>query len=78
MTKAGEHIQNLALLWMCVSYAIGGYERKSHFARELDGSFVARFLVASAVPLQLHIDVRSAESINQPLEAIWTAVCVSR
>jgi hypothetical protein len=57
-----EHIQHLSVVRLCITDAVGRQERKPQTLRDRDSGFVASFLFAIAMTLELDINAFPANS----------------
>jgi hypothetical protein len=77
MANRSEDVLDFTLVWPGIADAARGEQRQSQFARNRNGSLVARLFVAAETPLEFYVNVFSAKQVTELSNALEAAGHVS-
>jgi hypothetical protein len=64
IAESGEDVGKLAVIFGCITYAIGGKQRQMKRTGDFNGGVVADFLLAVKMALEFDIDVAGTEDVG--------------
>src|SRR5262249_45289184 len=68
ISNAREDIQDLSLVWGCITDAVGGQQWKTKASGKRNGLLVDGFFFAIVVALEFDIYILTAKHFHEPLE----------
>ncbi len=68
MADRGKEIENLTIIRIRITYAIGGNHRKLERLGDADSSLVAPFFLSLTMSLQFDINIFAAKDARQPFD----------